>query len=596
MKLNRETIANTYIKGRGIEIGALHMPLSVPRSAQVRYVDRMSVDRLRNHYPELNDKKFVNVDMIADGERLETIPNSTQDFVIANHFLEHCQNPIGALLAMFRVLKPGGVLYLAIPDKRCSFDADRPVTTLDHIIRDYDEGPDWSRRQHYEEWTRLVDKVADEAEARRQTDAALARSYSIHFHVWTQAEMLELIVALRKMAPFELELCLRHDAEVIFVLRRGEGGTLAEAPQVADDVAAFARDLDRILIPEPWCIDNVSYDGEVFEITGWALAPQGRHELLTFTLNDREFDTIDFPRPRTDLAEVFWYKAGAGEGAFCCRTRATREEVFERGYATLKCVNQENGSPLREEYNSYYPDDTHAPVLPDVERRMRVYGENESLFRIEGFSDFRKLDLALCKTTNQGLSEFREVLDWGCGCGRSTRYFYLLPETNVTGVDVDADNLNWCRHNLSFGRFFNIPLHPPTSLEADSFDLVIGISVFSHLKEREQFEWLGELSRLAKPGAILLMSTLGEASLARVRWDIAQWDQWRESGFFAGSNSADLTQFIEEKDYYVNAYITPDYIRKNWSGFFEIIDIIPAYIGNHQDLVVMRKPNAATDK
>jgi ubiquinone/menaquinone biosynthesis C-methylase UbiE len=150
MKLDREFLADSFIRGQGIEIGALHMPLRVPRSAQVRYVDRFSAADLRLHYPELNDKEIVNVDIITDGERLDAIADATQDFVIANHFIEHCQNPIGAVLNMFRVLKPGGVLYLAIPDKRNSFDADRPVTPLAHLMRDYEEGPAWSKRQHFE--------------------------------------------------------------------------------------------------------------------------------------------------------------------------------------------------------------------------------------------------------------------------------------------------------------------------------------------------------------------------------------------------------------------------------------------------------------
>ena len=86
----RELITNLYIKGKGIEIGALHNPLIVPESAKVKYVDRMTVFDLREHYSELSSLDLVIVDIICDGEKLEKIENDSQDFVIANHFFEHC--------------------------------------------------------------------------------------------------------------------------------------------------------------------------------------------------------------------------------------------------------------------------------------------------------------------------------------------------------------------------------------------------------------------------------------------------------------------------------------------------------------------------
>ena len=219
-KLSRALIAQTYLSGHGIEIGALHNPLQVPPSAKVKYVDRLPIAQLREQYPELNDKELVAVDILDDGERLTTIPDASLDFVIANHFVEHSQDPIGAVLNMLRVLKPGGRLYLAIPDKRCCFDSDRPVTSLAHLMRDHAEGPEWSRAQHFEEWAKLVNKAADD-EVEKQAAELMRTNYSIHFHVWTPIEMLEFILALRKMVSFEIEMVLMHDGvEVIFVLRK----------------------------------------------------------------------------------------------------------------------------------------------------------------------------------------------------------------------------------------------------------------------------------------------------------------------------------------------------------------------------------------
>src|SRR5579862_6236582 len=73
----------------------------------------------------------------------------------------------------------------------------------------------------------------------------------------------------------------------------------------------FGRYLDSALKPEPWCIDSVVHEGDLLDVSGWALAPGGRHGDVTFPLNDRAFDEIDFPIFRPDLAEIFWYKPGA---------------------------------------------------------------------------------------------------------------------------------------------------------------------------------------------------------------------------------------------------------------------------------------------
>jgi SAM-dependent methyltransferase len=219
--LRRRTIAQAYLRGEGIEIGALHHPLTLPRGARVRYVDLMPTAELRKEYPQLRGERFVEVDIIDDGEVLRTTADATQDFVIASHFLEHCQDPIRAVGNMLRVLKAGGILYMAIPDKRYTFDRDRPVTPIEHLWRDHQEGPDWSRREHFEEWARLVEKVTDESEVADRVHRLMARDLSIHYHVWSQSEILDLIAALRRIWVFEVEILFRRDREVIVVLRKG---------------------------------------------------------------------------------------------------------------------------------------------------------------------------------------------------------------------------------------------------------------------------------------------------------------------------------------------------------------------------------------
>ena len=97
-----EVIRNTlthYLHGRGIEIGALHKPLKIGDRgrAKVFYVDRLPLDELRQQYPELNGLPLVTPDIIDDGGVLERIEDGTIDFIIANHLIEHLDNPLLAL-------------------------------------------------------------------------------------------------------------------------------------------------------------------------------------------------------------------------------------------------------------------------------------------------------------------------------------------------------------------------------------------------------------------------------------------------------------------------------------------------------------------
>ena len=218
---NRREIASKYLKGEGIEVGPLNAPLEVPADVKVHYIDRMSVEELRKHYPELAGINLADVDIIADGETLSSIQDNSWDFVIANHMIEHCQNPIGALLNFLRVVKPEGIVYMGVPDKRHTFDRDRPLTSLDHLIRDYKEGPEWSRVAHYDEYVRLVDKFP-EAQVAERMQHLLDIDYSIHFHVWTAETFPELLTYCQKNLShgFEIELLHQNFGELIVILRK----------------------------------------------------------------------------------------------------------------------------------------------------------------------------------------------------------------------------------------------------------------------------------------------------------------------------------------------------------------------------------------
>ncbi len=150
------------------------------------------------------------------------LEDASADCIISNCVINLAPDKEAVFREMFRVLKPGGTLYLSVPDKRYTFDSGRPVTPIGHLFEDYERGPDWSRRGHFEEWVRLVDKVEDGAGAAERVEKLLGMDYSIHFHVWTQAEMFELLGALRRRLAldFDVEFFLKQGNECIFILTK----------------------------------------------------------------------------------------------------------------------------------------------------------------------------------------------------------------------------------------------------------------------------------------------------------------------------------------------------------------------------------------
>ncbi|HMN62180.1 MAG TPA: methyltransferase domain-containing protein [Anaerolinea sp.] len=180
--------ARKYIHGYGVEIGALHKPFKLTGLpvSKISYVDRMTNEDLRKQYPELNDLDLVEVDIVDDGSTLSRIPDESLDFIIANNLIEHLQNPIKTLENWHRKLRPGGIIYLAVPDKRYTFDIDRKITTIHHLVEDYRAGDEEIIRRnysHFVETAEIIEKRTGK-DAQDRVNDLISRNYSIHFHAW----------------------------------------------------------------------------------------------------------------------------------------------------------------------------------------------------------------------------------------------------------------------------------------------------------------------------------------------------------------------------------------------------------------------------
>jgi 2-polyprenyl-3-methyl-5-hydroxy-6-metoxy-1,4-benzoquinol methylase len=224
------------------------------------------------------------------------------------------------------------------------------------------------------------------------------------------------------------------------------------------------------------------------------------------------------------------------------------------------------------------------PYLPPPNLQKRIVGGYFPDYIQSGFQNISDFNNAL-SGLGRSLRDFDQVLDFGCGCGRillAVKKAY--PKLSLHGADIDQEAIDFCnKHYDKWGKFYVNPDCPPSSMASNSIDLVYGISVFTHLPEDFQFLWLKELNRVTQINGILLLTVENEK--INFLLNLTEKDQLESKGYFYKEGK--VTEGLPE--YYQTAIHTHAYIHKEWSKYFEILNIIPLGMGNHQDIIVCRK-------
>ncbi len=171
------------------------------------------------------------------------------------------------------------------------------------------------------------------------------------------------------------------------------------------------------------------------------------------------------------------------------------------------------------------------------------------------------------------------ILDMGCSTGRVLRHFHSLSLSNdwqLHGIDIQARVIEWLRQyfpkNFQVTTVSSLP-HLP--YEDQTFDVIYGISVFTHIKYLWD-NWLLELKRVLKPNGILIQTCQCEQA-----WEVYRrnknlnWLQNQSSHYI-------LKKATLEYDwtFYGDAQISHTFwkekaLKEAWGRYFEVLELEP---------------------
>lgn len=184
--------------GKGIEIGAWLNPLP---NIEPIYVDL---------FEEFAGQK-CNVDILSEPTDLP-FENGQLDYVASSHVIEHIVNPIRALVEWTRITRHNGILYLVIPDRKFTWERNRPVVQADHLLDDYNRKTTQSDGTHIDEFldTLVWEEFSPDDSSEAAREAFRERLHhaiehdldiNIHFHAFESDTFSDIVDVVNRVLP-----------------------------------------------------------------------------------------------------------------------------------------------------------------------------------------------------------------------------------------------------------------------------------------------------------------------------------------------------------------------------------------------------------
>lgn len=193
-----------------------------------------------------------------------------------------------------------------------------------------------------------------------------------------------------------------------------------------------------------------------------------------------------------------------------------------------------------------------------------------------------------------GLDPVGKLLDFGCGWGRFLRFLIRdVVEGGLYGVDPLAPALQMGRMSFPFATFIKSEFLPPLPFKDKFFDVIFSNSVFSHLPEHLALSWIIEISRILRPGGLLIATTHPASLLAQIAdikrsgkpvtspWFRAMCSKLNAPDCLIKAHQQGQYAFIDTgggdelpPDMYGDAFVPEAYMRRIWDQYLTVVDFV----------------------
>ena len=153
--------------------------------------------------------------------------------------------------------------------------------------------------------------------------------------------------------------------------------------------------------------------------------------------------------------------------------------------------------------------------------------------------------------------DMSRIMDFGCGYGRLSR-FLVCHYSNCINLasDIDKEAVDFCSNLLEIPGIYSTKTPEAFSSKIEPIDIIISISVFSHLSYQNWESWFVGLSNLLTKTGVFLFTTHGDSMLNNTLKERLR----KANGFFF--NEANETQGRLETTYYGTTYVDPKFVSE----------------------------------